>query len=86
MRRDEHPIFGPCHEVPAFFGDEEQLRQIVPAELVEPLQSILSTLSEIRTVRASFGKPTLNERVVVERLEKDAEAIEKACAVIWRDL
>ena len=75
-----------CHRIEPFCGDEEQLKQIVRAELAAPLERMLLTLSEIRAVRASFGKATLNERVVVERLEKDAAEIETACKAMWRDL
>ena len=76
---------GPCWEVEPFTGDAEQLAQIAPKELVGPLESLLSTLQNIRNVRASFGKPCLNTIVAVEELEKDAIAIEAACKQLWRD-
>lgn len=72
--------------VEPFTGMAEQIQQIAPKELAEPLERLFLRLSEIRTVRASFGKECLNVRVVVEQLEKDAEAIERACKELWRDL
>ena len=85
MKRDSHHIFGPCHELEEFHGDAEQLRQVVPAELAEPLESLLHGLANIRRVRQSFGKECLNVIVAQQELEKDAIAIEKACAALWRD-
>jgi len=72
-------------ELPEFTGLADDLKQIVPSELAEPLERMFLTLSEIKTVRASFGKPHLRERVVVERLEGHAEEIYRACAALWRD-
>ena len=76
---------GPCWEVEPFTGDAEQIAQIARPELVKPLAELLHTLANIRRVRASFGRTTLNVIAAVEELEADAAAIEKACEKLWRD-
>jgi len=76
----------PCHELEPFDPtNDDQLAQIVPAQLVDPLHALFSSLIHIRMVRHSFGENCVNVRAAVEELERDAEEIYKACAALWRN-
>jgi hypothetical protein len=65
-----------CHRIEPFCGDEEQLKQIVPAELAGPLEGLLTCLSEYRST---------NHTAALIGLHKHAEEIDRVCKQLWRD-